>query len=203
MCSIIERKTDRFSDYFIERLEQLVEKEDRGALATLRRGLSKDIPFEVYRFMPFSGKRWHDEAALMVAPLFSFWHQGEVKMKSVGEKDLGASMLDLVYAMSLEGENRDDVMKRVERRFGAMLNCHADDLKYHLRHAISLLRTKGVPVNWRLLCYHIQHWNHEDRWVQRSWARSFWAPRSESGEPLEVDTSTEVSEETDAEESFD
>lgn len=185
-----------FREQFIARLEKLVQKEDRGALATLRRGLGKEVPFDTYRFMPFKRTPWQEDAALLIGPLFAYWHQGEEKPQRAGEKDnLGASMLALVNAMVREKTNRDDAtkdaMKRVERRFSALLNCHADDLKPHLRHAVSRLKSKEVPINWRLLLRDVQQWSHEDRWVQREWARSFWAPRTESSEPPKADAGVE------------
>jgi len=193
MTTATQKKVDDFSEQFIARLESLVKKEDRGALATLRRGLSKDVPFEVYRFMPFTRNRWQEDTALIIGPLFAYWHQGEDKPKSSGEKqNLGASIRTLVR----ERENWEDAMKSIERRFGAMLNCHADDLRHHLRHAVSLLRSKDVSVNWRLLCDHVQQWDHPDRWVQREWARSFWAPKSDK--PPEGDTTDQASQKNDS-----
>ena len=198
MTSVTEINRNEFSDNFIARLEKLIEKKDRGALAMLRRGMGKEFPFDVYRFMPFKRSQWQEDAALLIGPLFAHWHQGEEKPKNAGEdENLGASMLVLVNAMVREGANPDDAAKRVERRFSALLNCHADDLKPHLRHAVSLLKSKDVPLNWRLLCDHVQWWGHEDRWVQRDWARSFWA-RKESDEQLEMNNESGSSEETGA-----
>ncbi len=199
MTTKAKSKPDEFCNVFIRRLEELVEREDRGALATLRLGLGKEVPFETYRFMPLRRTRWQEDAALVVGPLFALWHQGEEKPKTPGENEnLGASMLALVNAMVREGTGRDDAMKRVERRFGALLNCHAHDLKPHLRPAVSLLRSKDVPINWRLLLRDVQHWSHKDRWVQQQWARSFWAPKEASGESPEEDVASGTSDETHA-----
>jgi len=203
MTSMTELKRDQFADAFIARLEKLIEKEDRGALATLRRGLAKEIAFEIYRFMPFRPEVWQEDAALLVGPLFALWHQGKDKVMNAGEDgNLGTSMLALVNAIAREGTDREDAMKSVERRFGALLNCHADDLKLHLRHAVSRLKSKEVPVNWRLLLRHVQQWSHEDRWVQREWARSFWALKMEDSEAFDDVSTSETSEEIDANDSI-
>jgi CRISPR system Cascade subunit CasB len=187
MSSTTEKKWNEFSDSFITRLENLVAKKDRGALAFLRRGLGKDVPFEAFRFMPFQKQNWQEEVAILIGPLFAYWHQREDAPRNAGENEnLGSSMLKLVHTIVREGSDREDAMKRVERRFGAMLNCNADDLKHHLRHAVSLLKSKDVPINWRLLCDHVQQWGHEDRWVQRAWARSFWASGTDRGEVPEA-----------------
>jgi CRISPR system Cascade subunit CasB len=199
MTTKTKAKPDRFRDTFIRRLEELVEKEDRGALATLRRGLGKEVPFETYRFMPLKRTRWQEDAALLIGPLFALCHQGTGEVRNAGEtENLGASMLALVNAMGREATKRDDAMKRVERRFTALLNCHRDDLRVHLRHAVSLLRSEDVPINWRLLLRDVQHWSHEDRWVQGEWARSFWAPRTEGDELPEEEAPRGTSDETDA-----
>ena len=47
---------------------------------------------------------------------------------------------------------KDDSGDSLGKRFVALLNAHADDLPEHLRHTISLLKSKDKPVNWlRLL----------------------------------------------------
>ncbi|MCD6404582.1 MAG: type I-E CRISPR-associated protein Cse2/CasB [Planctomycetes bacterium] len=193
MTTANKTTVNEFCEGFIARLENLVEQKDRGALAMLRRGLGKKVPFESYRFMPFKRKRWQEDAALIIGPLFALWHQGEDKPQSAREgKNLGASMLALVDKMGKEGVPREDAMKRVERRFSALLNSHADDLKPHLRHAVSQLKAKDVAIDWRLLLRDVQQWGHEDRWVQRTWASSFWAPRTEGGESSPEDVADET-----------
>jgi CRISPR system Cascade subunit CasB len=75
-----------------------------------------------------------------------------------------------------------DDSSSVERRFVALLNSHRDDLPNRLRHAVSLLRAPGVPVDWAQLLRDIQSWDHPDRFVQVQWARSFWAPPRQDAE---------------------
>jgi CRISPR system Cascade subunit CasB len=75
----------------------------------------------------------------------------------------------------------------VERRFTALLDCHADELPGHLRHAVSLLKSKGVPVDWRVLLADVQWWGHGDRFVQREWAREFWGRGSAGYSDAEQD----------------
>src|SRR5262249_54428628 len=52
--------------------------------------------------------------------------------------------------------------KSIEKRFVALLNCHEDDLAEHLRHAIGLLRSKEIPVDWIQLLKDLRNWNHPD-----------------------------------------
>ena len=62
-----------------------------------------------------------------------------------------------------------------ERRFVALLNSDEEDLPGRLRHAISLLKSKAIPVDWRQLLLDLLRWGRTDRPVQRQWSREFWA----------------------------
>lgn len=170
-----EQQTTRniFCERFIETLEALVEKGDHGSLAILRRGLGKSWVPEAFRFMPFDGGKRLEEAALIIAPLFAFWHQGQENMKHA-EGNFGSSMRTLVLEMVREGTDREDATRRVERRFIALLNCSEEELPFHLRYSVSLLKAKAVPVDWTQLMKDVQAWNSAYQFAQRRWARSFW-----------------------------
>ncbi len=62
----------------------------------------------------------------------------------------------------------------LERRFTALLAAHPDDLPDYLRQAVSFLKSREEPVNWNELLRDLQNWRHEDRFVQKKWAREFW-----------------------------
>jgi CRISPR system Cascade subunit CasB len=153
-------------DEFIRMLESLHAKEDRAALAALRRGLGKapGEAMEAYsyiaRFAASAPPREH--AFHLVATLFGLYpsesRRGEGWMKT-----------------NMDGEG-------AERRFVALLNSHADELADHLRHIVSLLKSKEVSINWRQLLNDIRWWDRDDRDVQRKWAKAFWG--EDRGEPL-------------------
>lgn len=159
-------KGERFINY----LEELADEEDRAALAALRRSLGKS-PGEaaeahryVLRFNPEPRYEW---AYYLVAGLFAM--HPESWRKAEGDKqltNLGASFARM--------KSKADSDSSIERRFVALLDCHEDDLAEHLRHAISLLRSKEVSVDWLCLLRDLRNWNHETRRVQRNWARAFW-----------------------------
>ena len=162
-----QRKTGRF----IEFLETLEERRGRGALAALRRGLGA-IPGSVPEMHPYiaqwvSGEStsWREDVHYLVAALFAYypqsWHRGDED----GPTNLGAS-----FARIAKGEAHDSV----ERRFMVLLAVHREDLYLHLRHAISLLKARGQPVDWAQLLDDLKFWGLEDRRVQRRWARAFW-----------------------------
>lgn len=154
----------RFTHY----LGELADRDDRAALAALRRGLGKkpgEAPEMFPYLVPWIGdlSGWPEETYYLVASLFALhplpWTGG-----AASDSNLGGSLLRAAQG-GREG---------IERRFVAMLNSRRDDLPEHLRHAVSLCRTQDVPVHWERLLHQIRGWDSESRWVQKQWARAFW-----------------------------
>jgi CRISPR system Cascade subunit CasB len=168
---------------FVAFLDSLVRNNDRATLAALRRARGRSpTAIEAYQYvMPrvaedtdgFERER-EEEIYLLVAGLFAF-HQlpWPADYSQKGYTNFGASMARLASATESAG---------VERRMTALLACSFDDLPEHLRHAVSLLKSKQIPVDWMRLIGDLRRWNSEDRTVQREWARAFWAGARESGE---------------------
>lgn len=154
--------------HFVNELEKLVRREDRAALAALRRGLGKPAGTtpEMYPYVvPLAPERG-DDAYYLVAALFA-WHPSPWHAPG-RSSNLGASMARVA---------RDSGSDSIERRFVAMLNAPGEDLPEHLRHAVGLCRAHEVPVNWLQLLRDLQRWNVPEpgrRQVQRQWAGSFW-----------------------------
>lgn len=157
----------------IEYLEKLQDPGDdkpanRAALAALRQGLGKppgtvaSMYPHVMKFVSPKTSRREEEAYFIVASLFAF-HPAPG-----GSGNLGKSLAMLKEKSS-----------SIEQRFVALLESHREEVVEHLRHAVSLLRSNSIPVDWNELLPHVIHWDHEDRWVQRQWAREFWTPREE------------------------
>ena len=155
---------------FISYLEELARNEDRAALAALRRGLGKSPgeAAETHQYvLRFNPEPWEELAFYLVAGLFAM--HPESWPKKEGDKRLtnfGASFAWM--------KSKADSDSSIERRFVALLDCHEDDLAEHLRHAVSLLRSKEIPVDWLQLLRDLRNWNQENRRVQRNWARAFW-----------------------------
>jgi CRISPR system Cascade subunit CasB len=157
---------------FVEYLES--KRDDRGALAALRRGLGHPpgtvadmYPYVVPR-LPSDAPRWKEEAYYLVAALFAY-HPLEGGRGNMGNH----------FARTRDpgGDNT-----AIERRFTALLATHPDDLDFHLRQAVSFLKSKDVPVNWHQLLPDVMAWGHPERYVQQRWARAFW------GRPAEEET---------------
>lgn len=164
------------SESFVEHLVKLSERKDRGALAALRRGLARppgSAP-EMHRYVASwadgESSRWREDVYYIVAALFAY-HPIQWNSDKEARPDLGDSFARLrrVEGVSEEG---------IERRFTALLSIHMEDLYVHLRHAVSLLKSNGVSIDWVRLLDDLKYWGHEDRFIQRNWARAFWRVES-------------------------
>lgn len=177
---------------FIRHLEDLVRRQDRAALADLRRGLGKPpgTAMEMHRYvvpyLPPKLSRRQEEACYLVAALFAYWHQGRDAVALSPPTNLGASL-----ARMATGDNEDSL----DRRFTALLKSHPEDLTHHLRQVVGLLKSNDVPVDWRELMKDLLNWDHEDHFIQRKWARSFWGRSSGGEQPLTPSNQIDASEE--------
>jgi CRISPR system Cascade subunit CasB len=159
---------------FITYLQSLAEGQDRGALASLRRGLGRPpgAAPEMYRYvepyLPQKRSASQETAYYLVAALFAF------HPKSISDGNMGTHM---AKARTEGGE------EALERRFTALLNTHSDDLPDYLRQAVSFLKSKDIPINWDQLFWDLQNWDREDYMVQKHWASTFWGRPQLSEEP--------------------
>ncbi|MCD6303327.1 MAG: type I-E CRISPR-associated protein Cse2/CasB, partial [Anaerolineae bacterium] len=101
-------------DHFLRHLEGLRDREDRGALASLRRGLGSP-PGSVPRMYPYvlpwsPANRRTEDACYVIASLFALHPQR-------GGKGTMGKSLSMVR----------DPNESLEKRFVALLNCHPDD----------------------------------------------------------------------------
>jgi len=149
---------------------------NRAALAALRRGLGKSLgeDFEAYRYVGrilVASRRQDEEARYLVATLFALhpvsWTDDPAAPRRT---NLGASFR--VLASQTEAERADS--RSIERRFVALLNCHADDLATHLRHAVSLLKSQNVPIDWAQLLEDVRGWSRWGERIRSEWARAYW-----------------------------
>ncbi len=173
------------NDAFIDYLRGLQAREDRGALAALRRGLGEppgsvaEMHPHVARFFKRDDPRWtwHRQCLYIVAALF-----GRHPAPG-GRGNLG----DTFRAMA--DQEPGETPPSLELRLIALLKCRREDLFDHLRQAIGLAASRDVAVDYRQLRRDIERWESEDRWVQRNWARSFWG--SGAAAPTDNETSAE------------
>lgn len=160
------------NERFITYLEDL--RDDRGALAALRRGLGQPpgTVASMYRYivpwLSADTPPWREEAYYLIAALFAYY------------PDLGGrGNMGHHFAHARDPQGDDTA---IERRFTTLLAAHPDDLATYLRQAVSFLKSKEVPINWHQLLPDVLAWGHRDRYVQQQWARAFWSPAKQSAE---------------------
>ena len=150
---------------FVTHLEGL--RENRAALAALRRGLGQPpgtVPAMYPYVVPWLPEGLHagqEAAYYLIAALFA------AHPAAGGVGNMGSHL----------GALRSGVQERdaaLERRFTTLLAAHPDDLPFYLRQAVSLLRSKEVPINWHQLYSDVLAWGHPRCYVQQRWARSLW-----------------------------
>lgn len=177
-----------FEERFIEHLQSFVphdtengfHKGNRGALAALRRGLGRKPGTEIAMY-PYLGRLisgendWQTQHLFLVASLFALHPKHDGKLLS-----LGKSFSILGDKLRKDGKNAESL----EHRFTALLNADREDLHLHLRHAVSLLKSNSIAVNYSILTRDIRFWGERGSRTRRIWARDFWAslkPEDESG----------------------
>jgi len=158
-------RVERFVDY----LETLESHGDRAAMAALRRSLGRPpgLAGEAHRHILWiNPAEWEEPSYYLIAGLFalhpSHWRRKEEEKRT---SNFGASFARLQAKVE---------SKSIERRFVAILDSHEEDLAEHLRHAVSLLKSQEIAVDWVQLLRDSRGWRHESRYVQRQWARAFW-----------------------------
>jgi CRISPR system Cascade subunit CasB len=162
------RAQRRRAQRLINALRRLEEERDRATLARLRRGLGKPLGSAperdawVLRHFPTDAQRAELERSVLVASLFALHPQAG------GSGGLGSA---------LRQSKRGDDDEATERRFVALLNSNAADLPHRLRQIVTLLKSRGVPVDWKQLLRHLWYWDRPDRFVQFRWSQEFWSRR--------------------------
>ena len=156
---------------FIAYLQSLTERESRGSLAALRRGLGQppgataDMYPYIIPWLPQEATPNQESAYYLVASLFAY------HPVSCDNGNLGTHLA--------QTQKADENVDALERRFIALLSTHPEDLPDYLRQAISYLKSKDeTPVNWNQLFRDLQNWGRPDRRVQKAWAQAFWSRRN-------------------------
>ncbi|MHA1797632.1 MAG: type I-E CRISPR-associated protein Cse2/CasB [Candidatus Helarchaeota archaeon] len=165
---------------FIKYLKKFTESENKAVLATLRRGLSsyEGVNIQMFQYIyPWlknvDSNKWNEKTAFLTASLFALWHSGSIE-KVQDTRSFGEAFGKLMA--------EEKASKSTEQRFMAILNSDPQDLPQYLKHAVSLLRSKKIGINWAELAYGIDHWNHHDKYIQAQWARDFWSRTSKTPE---------------------
>ncbi len=167
------------STEFFSALEKRSES-DTSVRATLRRSLMFE-PGTDARTFPLIEKRigQRDEFKRRTVYLVAgLWAQGsrQEKDKSMSQKQGKPVYFPEAMRRVCDKEKSDSI----EKRFTALLDADADELRWRLRSAVTLVASQHIVLDWPSLLDDMLMWHYSNRPVQIRWARSFW------GQPPEV-----------------
>ena len=103
--------------------------------------------------------RYQEEEYFLAATLYPLADEG-------GTGNFGASLRQARQASNAPG---------VDRRMEILLDADESQLPFRLRQATRFLASNEVRVNWTQLLNDLLYWTHMDRFVQKNWARSYFA----------------------------
>ena len=162
-----------FSTNFFAALEKR-SNSDTSVRATLRRSLMFE-PGTDARTFPLIEKRigQRDESKRRIIYLVAgLWAQGsrQEKDKSMSQKQDKSVSFPEAMRRVCDKEKSDSI----EKRFTALLDADADELRWRLRSAVTLAASQRIVLDWPGLLDDMLKWHYSNRPVQIRWARSFW-----------------------------
>jgi CRISPR system Cascade subunit CasB len=163
---------------FFQRLYKIARDKDRANLSSLRKSLGRAEGAQLLAypvigsFLPSKQRAWDEAKFILIAGLFAS-HIDLENPKLSFKGDFGASFKNFQKACAAESPGAYD---GIDKRFSHLLESEAEDLPIRLRHAVSLLKSKSIDIDWPQLLKDLIGWGNPDRYVQKQWARSYWTP---------------------------
>jgi CRISPR type I-E-associated protein CasB/Cse2 len=167
-----EKSAEQHAAGLMERLNQL--RDDRGAMAELRRGLS---PATEDRAWPWIA-RWCDitnerQRTIHAAVAAAFATHPE----TASQGNMGAVMCGIAQ----RNQKGDDGLKSYEAHFRRFLNCHsAQEVCERLPSVVRMAKQQSIAINYRQLFLDLCYWG--DR-VKIRWAAAYWGEPKSENEP--------------------
>jgi len=154
------------ADRLVTRLEQWHQRQDRGILARLRRGLSDTTRHEADMVLGqyFGPLACGDPVFVTVAGCFAL----HPFATPPGIGNIGETMC-AVMGDKMRKE------KETHARFRRLLACSGrEEICQHIRHAVRLAKSHQppVPVNYRKLFEDLWWWNYR---TKIEWAKAYWS----------------------------
>lgn len=154
------------SNRFVEALRRI--QNDRGKMASLRRGLSVATVMDAWPVVAALGGQIGqpgESVHVDIAALFAS-HPLESNARTFGETCRAIAQAD---------SSDTEMPESHVRRFRRLLACdRAEDLSGQLRIWVRLAAAKGVGVNYQNLFDDLTWWNSSAERIRVRWARSFW-----------------------------
>jgi CRISPR system Cascade subunit CasB len=158
---------------FIAQLEKLKREGNRGALATLRRTLiDSGRDFRAYTvvgaFLPAHGSQARIDTFVLVAGLYALHPMHHDDGTSIG------TALRRLRSAITGGESSLDLL------VAALLDAEEEDVRSRIRHVVLRLASAEIPLDYAQLLRDLQRWSHPRRFIQKRWARDYWAPERDA-----------------------
>ena len=150
---------------FITALGRLDTSRQRAALATLRGSLRDGHDLDAAPYvLPFVTDPRDEPHAFLVAGLFALHPEP-------GSSTVGDALRRVKGLTDSES---------IELRFRALLSASRAELPTHLRHAVTLIASKQIGLDWGDLYQALRFWEADPLTAggahpKRRWARDFWA----------------------------
>jgi len=160
-----------------------------GAKARLKRDAGKELAEAhsiglFYRLLPYGLSASQEETYFLVATLYPLADNGN------GE-NFGTSLKMLRQNKKRRREPTDSI----DKRFEVLLDADKGQLSYRLRQAVKFLKSgeQKIGVNWGQLLKDLLRWQHPSRYIQKQWAREYFALSNINAEKKVSDQTVEES----------
>jgi len=165
MSQPTEKKLDPRIVQFVENLAAL----DPGDRARLKRNAGNRLN-EANRA---AGLFYHKVLPYGVPVQAEDWYFLVATLYPLEKEDKGP--IPANFGLSLRhirtGKNEAGLDRRVER----LLDADEQQLPFHLRQAVHFLASNRGRVDWGNLLADLLRWTHPERYVQKNWARTYFA----------------------------
>lgn len=158
-------------------------KEQRpGDLAVLKRASGRTLAESktalgvFFKYLPFQlTKSFNEEIYFLVATLYSL---NDYPFKG----SLGKTMRK-IYKKSGSESIQNRMIILLDCQFELLDNYYpgGGDMAFRLRQCVRLASSHEIGVDWLQLIENLIYWTHEDKFVQKKWARDFFS--HQEGEP--------------------
>lgn len=146
-----------------------------GAKARLKRDAGKELSEAhsiglFYRLLPYGLSASQEEIYFLVATLYPLTADGNAN-------NFGTSL----KALRLNKKRRREPTESMDKRFETLLDADKGQLPHRLRQAVKFLKSgeQKIGVNWGQLLKDLLGWQHSSRYVQKQWAREYFALSSD------------------------
>lgn len=156
-------------------------KDDRGSMANLRCGL---VDGKQHRAWPYLGHLngigdEHDHASRVIQTIAGLY---ATHPEESSNGDLGSLCRKLLGDEERSKLATAEGVGPISRRFQHLLVADADEVFDRVLRFILRAKADNIPVNYMQLYKDLLDWKYKSDRVRVRWARSFWAPETESAE---------------------